>query len=72
MLPLLDYNFMWSERDRAKLIDNMLRNYPLPAVYFYKREEEGKIIYDVIDGKQRVESIPMCMGQMRGASKLLL
>lgn len=38
----------------------------MPAIFFYRREEEGQIIYDVIDGKQRVESIPMFMGQMRG------
>jgi 5-methylcytosine-specific restriction endonuclease McrA len=57
---------VWSERDRAKLIDSMLRNYPLPAIFFYRREEDGQIIYDVIDGKQRVESILMFTGQMRG------
>ena len=57
---------VWSERDRAKLIDSILRNYPLPAIFFYRREDDGKIIYDVIDGKQRVESILMFIGQMRG------
>jgi hypothetical protein len=57
---------VWSERDRTKLIDSILRNYPLPAIFFYRREEDGQIIYDVIDGKQRVESILMFMGQMRG------
>jgi 5-methylcytosine-specific restriction endonuclease McrA len=57
---------VWSERDRAKLIDSILRNYPLPAVFFYRREDDGQIIYDVIDGKQRLESILMFMGKMRG------
>lgn len=57
---------VWSERDRAKLIDSILRNYPLPAIFLYRREENGQIIYDVIDGKQRIESILMFMGQMRG------
>jgi hypothetical protein len=57
---------VWSERDRSKLIDSILRNYPLPAIFFYRREEDGQIIYDVIDGKQRVESILMFMGEMRG------
>ncbi|MCX6923383.1 MAG: DUF262 domain-containing protein [Verrucomicrobia bacterium] len=57
---------VWSERDRAKLIDSVLRNYPLPAIFLYRREENGEIIYDVIDGKQRIESILMFMGQMRG------
>ena len=57
---------VWSERDRMKLIDSILRNYPLPAIFLYRREENGQIIYDVIDGKQRIESVLMFMGQMRG------
>jgi 5-methylcytosine-specific restriction endonuclease McrA len=61
---------VWSERDRAKLIDSILRNYPLPAVFFYRREEDGNIFYDVIDGKQRIESVLMFMGVMRGRYSL--
>src|SRR5687768_14957874 len=57
---------VWNERDRAKLIDSILRNYPLPAIFLYKRQEEGHLVYDVIDGKQRLESIFMFMGLMRG------
>ncbi|MDD3179242.1 MAG: DUF262 domain-containing protein [Opitutaceae bacterium] len=57
---------VWSERDRAKLIDSILRNYPLPAIFLYRREHDGQYIYDVIDGKQRLESILMFMGLMRG------
>lgn len=57
---------VWSERDRIKLIDSILRNYPLPAIFLYRREEDGQIIYDVIDGKQRLESILMFTGKMRG------
>jgi uncharacterized protein with ParB-like and HNH nuclease domain len=47
---------VWTERDRAKLIDSILRNYPLPAIFLYKRQEDGDLVYDVIDGKQRLES----------------
>lgn len=57
---------VWAERDRSKLIDSILRNYPLPAIFLYRREENGRIIYDVIDGKQRLESVLMFMGEMRG------
>jgi Protein of unknown function DUF262 len=57
---------VWSERDRAKLIDSILRNYPIPAVFFYRREEQGQLFYDVIDGKQRIEALLMFMGLMRG------
>jgi hypothetical protein len=57
---------VWSERDRAKLIDSILRNYPLPAIFLYRRQEDGQIVYDVIDGKQRIESILKFVGEMRG------
>jgi hypothetical protein len=57
---------VWTERDRSKLIDSILRNYPLPAIFLYKREDEGELVFDVIDGKQRLESILMFMGAMRG------
>jgi hypothetical protein len=57
---------VWAERDRAKLMDSILRNYPLPAIFLYKREDEGHLIFDVIDGKQRLESIFMFIGAMRG------
>ncbi|MGQ0763249.1 MAG: HNH endonuclease family protein [Acidobacteriota bacterium] len=57
---------VWTERDRAKLIESILRNYPLPAIFLYKREVKGHLVFDVIDGKQRLESIFMFMGAMRG------
>lgn len=57
---------VWTERDRANLIDSILRNYPLPAIFLYRREDEGHLVFDVIDGKQRLESIFMFTGAMRG------
>src|SRR5438874_9748545 len=57
---------VWTERDRAKLVESILRNYPLPAIFLYKREEDGELVFDVIDGKQRLESIFMFTGTMRG------
>jgi len=58
---------VWNDRDRAKLIDSILRNYPLPSIFLYQRQNKsGEIEYDVIDGKQRIESILMFMGAIRG------
>lgn len=57
---------VWKQSDRALLIDSILRNYPLPAIFLYKREDKGELIFDVIDGKQRLESIFMFTGAMRG------
>lgn len=57
---------VWNDRDRKKLIDSILRNYPVPAIFLYRRESNGEIIYDVIDGKQRLETCLMFMGVIRG------
>jgi len=64
--PGFQRNSVWSTKDRSKLIESIFRCYPLPAIFLYRREENGKIIYDVIDGKQRLESILLFMGVLRG------
>jgi hypothetical protein len=64
--PGFQRNSVWSKSDRAKLIDSILRNYPLPSIFLYKREQDGYYVYDVIDGKQRIESILMFMGAIKG------
>lgn len=57
---------VWAERDRVKLIDSILQNYPLPAIFLYARKHNGDEVYDVIDGKQRIESVLRFMGSIRG------
>lgn len=59
---------VWTLRDRKKLIDSIIRGYPLPAIFLYKRQDGGRLVYDVIDGKQRLESILMFAREMRGKS----
>lgn len=58
---------VWSDRDRAGLIDSILRRYPIPAIFLHETHVDGTIIYDVIDGKQRLESVFRFMGVIRGA-----
>lgn len=57
---------VWTWSDRQKLIDSIVRNYPLPAIFLYRRQVDGEIVYDVIDGKQRLESILMFTGLIHG------
>lgn len=57
---------VWSLNDRRKLMDSIFRGYPLPAIFLYRRQEDGRVVFDVIDGKQRLESIFMFVGAMRG------
>jgi len=48
--------------DRKKLIESLLQNYPIPSVFLYRQNENGKLRYDVIDGKQRLETVLMFQG----------
>jgi len=53
---------VWSLTDRRRLIQSIVAEYPLPNIFLYRRSHRGKTIYDVIDGKQRLETIFMFMG----------
>lgn len=50
---------VWTLNDRRRLIQSILAGYPIPSIFLYKRAPRGRLIYDVIDGKQRLETIFM-------------
>ena len=60
---------VWSDMDRKRLIQSIVSNYPVPCIFLYKREHKGWLIYDVIDGKQRLETIFMFVRLGRFKSK---
>lgn len=61
--PGFQRNSVWSQKDRSSLIESIFLNYPMPSVFLYKQQNaDGALVYDVIDGKQRLESILMFMG----------
>ncbi len=64
--PGFQRDSVWGITDRRLLIDTIVRNYPLPAIFLYRRLEGGRAVYDVIDGKQRIESLLMFMGEIKG------
>lgn len=54
---------VWSLNDRKKLIQSILQNYPVPSIFLYRRPDAGgRLNYDVLDGKQRLESVLMFIG----------
>lgn len=50
---------VWSEDKKSFLIDSILKNYPMPAIFLRPNinTDTGKTVYDVVDGKQRLEAI---------------
>ena len=61
--PGFQRNSVWSLSDRSALIESIFMRYPMPSIFLYKRKDtDGGLVYDVIDGKQRLESLFMFMG----------
>jgi 5-methylcytosine-specific restriction endonuclease McrA len=69
--PGFQRDSVWTIKDRRALIDSILRQYPLPAIFLYRRVEQGNVVFDVIDGKQRVETILMFIGEKRPRFEVL-
>ena len=62
--PAFQRKSVWSNRDRQLLVDSVFRGIPMPSVFLYKQTaKNGTPIYDVIDGKQRLETLLLFMGK---------
>lgn len=49
---------VWTPKDKKYFLDTIFRDYPCPAIFLHKEtDDEGKIMYHVVDGKQRLETI---------------
>jgi hypothetical protein len=53
---------VWTWGDRRRLVQSILASYPVPNIFLYRRSRNGRLVYDVIDGKQRLETIFMFTG----------
>lgn len=56
---------VWGLNDRRRLIESIFAGYPLPSIFLYQRHQNGRLVYDVIDGKQRLETVLMFTKQGR-------
>lgn len=50
---------VWTLNDRRFFLDTIFRKFPCPAIFLYKKTDiaSGKMIYHVVDGKQRLETL---------------
>ncbi len=61
--PAFQRKSVWTVSDRRLLVSSLFDNIPLPSVYLYRQVGPGgRPVYDVIDGKQRIESMLAYMG----------
>ncbi len=57
--PVFQRGRVWPLKMRRELIKNIVRRRPIPAIFLYKEEADSKYSYNILDGKQRLESILM-------------
>lgn len=48
---------IWGRSDKTFFLNTIFNNYPCPAIYVQKEIKNGKTIYYVVDGKQRLQTI---------------
>lgn len=59
---------MWSGEEKARLIDSILKGYPIPLILFAEiTGSNGIIYYEVLDGMQRLNAI---VGFLENLSKV--
>lgn len=64
LAPAFQRQSVWSTGDRQLLIQSIIEGIPLPSVYLYRQIGAGGVPkYDVIDGKQRLETILLFLGK---------
>jgi hypothetical protein len=65
LIPPFQRGRVWTRRLRKKLLENMVRGKPIPAIFLYKEAEGSRFTYNILDGKQRLESILLFVGNNR-------
>jgi hypothetical protein len=68
LIPPFQRGRVWSLKLRQKLMVNMVAGKPIPAIFLYKEaasEESSQFTYNILDGKQRLESLLLFIGDQR-------
>lgn len=55
--PVFQRGHVWPLKSRQQLLKNILLGKPIPAIFLYKEPAGSKYSYNILDGKQRLESI---------------
>jgi len=55
--PAFQRGHVWAPLARKKLVKNIVLGRPIPAVFLYKEAYGSKYTYNILDGKQRLESL---------------
>jgi hypothetical protein len=62
LMPPFQRGHVWKPSQRQALLRNMVQGRPIPAIFLYKEEAEYRYSYNILDGKQRLESLLLFVG----------
>lgn len=62
--PKFQRESVWSEENQSYFIDSLVKGIPCPPIFLHEMidTQTGEITYEIIDGKQRLESIKRFLG----------
>jgi len=65
LAPPFQRGQVWPLKTRQKLMRNIVQGRPIPAIFLYKEASGSKYSYNILDGKQRLESLLLFVGDKR-------
>lgn len=65
LIPPFQRGHVWNLKTRKKLIENIVRGRPIPAIFLYREATGARYEYNILDGKQRLESLILFVGNLR-------
>lgn len=68
--PAFQRGHVWTLTDRRKLLRNIVLGKPIPAIFLYKEATGSRYSYNILDGKQRLESLILFIADKRPDVKI--
>jgi hypothetical protein len=69
--PAFQRGHVWSLTTRRRLVANIVQGRPIPAIFLYKEAAGSHYSYNILDGKQRLESLILFIGATREDFRIL-
>ncbi len=70
LIPPFQRGHAWKLPARKKLIANIVMGKPIPAIFLYREPSGDKYLYNILDGKQRMESLLLFIGNEHSSLKI--
>lgn len=69
LIPIFQRPKVWPLRMRQELIKNIVNGRPIPAIFMYKDVSGSAFKFNILDGKQRLDSIAMFLAVDPGSKQ---